>query len=324
MNTCYNALDRHIKSGHGEQLALIYDSPVTNTIKKYTYQELLDQVSLFAGGLTDLGVVKGDRVVIYMPMIPQAVVAMLACSRIGAIHSVVFGGFASEELGRRIQHAEPKVVVTASCGIEPKGILPYKPLMDEAIEFSQYKPEKCVIYQRDMYKGIMIDGRDVEWNDVMAKASPQDCVPVLATDPLYILYTSGTTGDPKGVVRPSGGHAVALNWSMKHLYGIEPGEVWWAASDLGWVVGHSYIVYAPLLTRATSVLFEGKPVGTPDSGAFFRVIEEHNVCSLFTAPTAIRIIRTESISSDNPCLSLITFIIETVYRFVNTGTKMCK
>ncbi|XP_028410533.1 acyl-CoA synthetase short-chain family member 3, mitochondrial-like isoform X2 [Dendronephthya gigantea] len=218
---------------------------------------------------------------------------MLACSRIGAIHSVVFGGFASEELGRRIQHAEPKVVITASCGIEPRGILPYKPLVDEALEFAQHKVEKCVIYQRDMYKATMVDGRDVQWDDFIAKASHQDCVPVLATDPIYILYTSGTTGDPKGIVRPSGGHAVVLNWSMKHIFGIEPGEVWWAASDLGWVVGHSYIVYGPLLARATSILFEGKPVGTPDAGAFFRVIEQHNVCGMFTAPTAIRVIRAE-------------------------------
>lgn len=293
MNTCYNALDRHVESGYGEQLALIYDSPVTNTKEKFTYQQLLDQVSVFAGALVNLGVTKGDRVLIYMPMIPQAIVAILACSRIGAIHSVVFGGFASEELGRRMQHAEPKVVVTASCGIEPKGILPYKPLVDEAIVFSGHKPAHCIVYQRDMYEAKMNPGVDLDWNQVIVNASRQDCVPIPATDPLYILYTSGTTGDPKGVVRPSGGHAVALHWTMKHLYGIQPGEVWWAASDLGWVVGHSYIIYAPLLARATTVLFEGKPVGTPDSGTFFRVIEEHTVVSMFTAPTALRIIRSE-------------------------------
>lgn len=300
MNTCYNALDRHIKCGYGEQVSLVYDSPVTNTIQKFTYQQLCDQVSIFAGALVNLGITKGDCVLIYMPMIPQTVIAMLACSRIGAIHSVVFGGFASEELGRRIQHCEPKVVVTASCGVEPKGVLPYKPLVDEAIDFSTHKPTTCIVYQRSMYEAKMNSSVDLDWNQAIASASPQGCTPVLATDPLYILYTSGTTGDPKGVVRPSGGYAVALNWTMKHVYGVHPGEAWWAASDLGWVVGHSYIVYAPLLARSTSVLFEGKPVGTPDAGAFFRVIEEHKVVSMFTAPTALRIIRSED--SNGECI----------------------
>lgn len=293
MNTCYNCLDRHIENGRGKRMALIYDSPLNGKVEMYTYENLQRLVAKFAGALAQLNVGKGDRVVIYMPMIPQAVIAMLACARLGAIHSVVFGGFAAQELARRIEHAEPRVVVTASCGLEPSCLVYYKPLLDEAIRLSKFKPSTCVVYQRDQCSGGIIPGQDISWDQVMEKAQPHDCVPVLSTDPLYILYTSGTTGDPKGIVRPNGGHAVALNWSMRNLYGINPGEVWWAASDLGWVVGHSYIVYAPLLSGCTTVLFEGKPVGTPDAGAFFRVIEQHKVVSMFTAPTAIRIIRAE-------------------------------
>ncbi|XP_027041456.1 acyl-CoA synthetase short-chain family member 3, mitochondrial-like [Pocillopora damicornis] len=293
MNTCYNCLDRHIENGRGKRIALIYDSPLNGKVEMYTYENLQRLVAKFAGALAQLNVGKGDRVVIYMPMIPQAVIAMLACARLGAIHSVVFGGFAAQELARRIEHAEPRVVVTASCGLEPSRLVYYKPLLDEAIRLSKFKPSTCVVYQRDQCSGGIIPGQDISWDQLMEKAQPHDCVPVLSTDPLYILYTSGTTGDPKGIVRPNGGHAVALNWSMRNLYGINPGEVWWAASDLGWVVGHSYIVYAPLLSGCTTVLFEGKPVGTPDAGAFFRVIEQHKVVSMFTAPTAIRIIRAE-------------------------------
>lgn len=293
MNTCYNCLDRHIENGRGKRIALIYDSPLNGKVEMYTYENLQRLVAKFAGALAQLNVGKGDRVVIYMPMIPQAVIAMLACARLGAIHSVVFGGFAAQELARRIEHAEPRVVVTASCGLEPSRLVYYKPLLDEAIRLSKFKPSTCVVYQRDQCSGGIIPGQDISWDQVMEKAQPHDCVPVLSTDPLYILYTSGTTGDPKGIVRPNGGHAVALNWSMRNLYGINPGEVWWAASDLGWVVGHSYIVYAPLLSGCTTVLFEGKPVGTPDAGAFFRVIEQHKVVIMFTAPTAIRIIRAE-------------------------------
>ncbi|EDO49293.1 predicted protein [Nematostella vectensis] len=293
LNTCFNCLDRHIENGIGGRIALIYDSPVSGKIEMYSYQNLQRLVAKFAGALNSLNVGKGDRVVIYMPMVPQAVIAMLACARIGAIHSVVFGGFAAAELARRIEHAEPRVIVTASCGIEPSRIVTYKPLVDEAIKISSFKPSTVVLYQRDQCTGDIIPGRDITWDQVMERAEPHDCVPVLATDPLYILYTSGTTGDPKGIVRRNGGHAVALNWSMKNIYGVNPGEVWWAASDLGWVVGHSYIVYAPLFNGCTTVLFEGKPVGTPDAGAFFRVIEQHKVISMFTAPTAIRIIRTE-------------------------------
>lgn len=293
MNTCYNCLDRHIENGRGKRIALIYDSPLNGKVEMYTYENLQRLVAKFAGALAQLNVGKGDRVVIYMPMIPQAVIAMLACARLGAIHSVVFGGFAAQELARRIEHAEPRVVVTASCGLELSRLVYYKPLLDEAIRLSKFKPSTCVVYQRDQCSGGIIPGQDISWDQVMEKAQPHDCVPVLSTDPLYILYTSGTTGDPKGIVRPNGGHAVALNWSMRNLYGINPGEVWWAASDLGWVVGHSYIVYAPLLSGCTTVLFEGKPVGTPDAGAFFRVIEQHKVVSMFTAPTAIRIIRAE-------------------------------
>ena len=291
LNTCYNALDFHIDNGLGDQLAMIYDSPVTNTIKKYTYSELRDEVALFAGALANQGVQKGDRVIIYMPMIPPAVIAMLACARIGAVHSVVFGGFAAKELAVRIDDAKPKVIVTASCGIEVKKVIPYKPLLDGAIDMAASKPQKCIIFQRPMETANMISGRDVDWNDAVAEAQPVDCVPVQATDPLYILYTSGTTGIPKGVVRDNGGHVVALKWSMKAIYNVDQGDVYWAASDVGWVVGHSYIVYGPLFRGCTTILFEGKPVGTPDAGVFWRVISEHGVRTMFTAPTAFRAIK---------------------------------
>ena len=295
INTCYNALDRHIENGRGDQAALIYDSPVTDTVKKYTFTELRDETAKFAGVLSDLGVKKGDRVLIYMPMIPHAAIAMLACARIGAVHSVVFGGFAANELATRINDAKPKVIVSASCGIEVARVIPYKPLLDEAIEMSKAdcRPEKCVIFQRPQETASMIEGRDVDWNDAMASAQPHDCVPVAATDPLYILYTSGTTGEPKGVVRDSGGHVVALNWTMKNIYNVDAGDVYWAASDVGWVVGHSYIIYGPLFRGCTTILFEGKPVGTPDAGVFWRVIADHQVKCMFTAPTAFRAIKRE-------------------------------
>ncbi len=293
LNTCYNALDRHVAVGRGKQCAVIYDSPITGTKASLTYEELLDLVSRCAGMLRNLGVDKGDRVVIYMPMIPEAVVAMLACARIGAIHSVVFGGFAAEELATRIQDAKPKVVVSASCGIEPSGVVPYQPLLDQALERVSRPPGSCVIVQRPQAQARLLPERDHDWEELMGRAQPAECVSVEATDPLYILYTSGTTGKPKGVVRDNGGHAVALLWSMKHIYDIEAGEVFWAASDIGWVVGHSYIVYAPLLAGATTVLFEGKPVGTPDAGVFWRVVEEHRVKALFAAPTALRAIKRE-------------------------------
>ncbi len=291
LNTCYNALDRHVNEGRGVQPALIYDSPVTGTIKTYTYAGLRDEVARFAGALVGQGIGKGDRVIIYMPMIPEAVVAMLACARIGAIHSVVFGGFAANELAKRINDAEPKLVITASCGIEPNRVVHYKPLLDDAINISKSKPERCIIFQRAHAHATMVKGRDYDWNELQAGARPVDCVPVASTDPLYILYTSGSTGIPKGVVRDNGGHAVALKWSMRHFYGVKPGEIYWAASDVGWVVGHSYIVYGPLLHGCTSILYEGKPVGTPDPGAFWRVITQHKVCTLFTAPTAFRAIK---------------------------------
>jgi len=294
LNTCYNALDYHVDDrGRGERIALIYDSPVTGTIKKYTYAELRDIVARFAGVLTGLGVVKGDRVVIYMPMIPEAAVAMLACARIGAVHSVVFGGFAARELATRINDSRPRVIVSASCGIEGGRVIPYKPLLDEAVQIAAAKPEHCVIFQRPQQKASLVDGRDIDWDEAMAAASPVGCVPVAATDPLYILYTSGTTGQPKGVVRDNGGHVVALKWTMKAIYDIDEDDVWWAASDVGWVVGHSYIVYAPLFKGCTTVLFEGKPVGTPDAGVFWRIISEHKVKCMFTAPTAYRAIRRE-------------------------------
>ena len=293
MNTCYNALDYHIENGRGEQNALIYDSPVTDTIKKYTYIQFRDEVARFAGALAAQGVVKGDRVLIYMPMIPEAVIGMLACARIGAVHSVVFGGFAPKELALRIDDAKPRVIVSASCGIEVARIIAYKPLLDEAIDMAESKPDRCIIKQRPMETAVLIDGRDLDWDAVTAEAEPHDCVPVAATDPLYILYTSGTTGVPKGVVHDNGGHMVALKWTMGAVYNVDAGDVYWAASDVGWVVGHSYIVYGPLLKGCTTVLFEGKPVGTPDAGVFWRVISEHNVKVMFTAPTAFRAIKRE-------------------------------
>jgi propionyl-CoA synthetase len=293
LNTCANALDRHVEAGRGEQAALIYDSAVTDTKRTYTYAELLDQTARFAGALRNLGVGKGDRVIIYMPMIPEAVIAMLACARLGAVHSVVFGGFAPHELAVRIDDVRPTVIVSASCGIEPSRVVEYKPMLDAAIGMAKHPPTHCVVVQRDRLRCDLIEGRDLDWADVLADAEPVDPVPVAATDPLYVLYTSGTTGKPKGIVRDNGGHAVALLWSMRHIYDIAPGDVFWAASDVGWVVGHSYIVYAPLLLGATTVLYEGKPVGSPDPGAFWRVASEHGVKALFTAPTAIRAIRKE-------------------------------
>jgi len=293
LNTCYNALDLHVEQGRGDQAALIYDSPVTDTIKTYSYRELRDQVALFAGALAAQGVQKGDRVLIYMPMIAEAAIAMLATVRIGAVHSVVFGGFAANELATRINDAKPKVIVSASCGIEVKRVIPYKPLLDGAIEMATSKPDKCIIFQRAMEKAALIPGRDLDWNEVMAAAKPAGCVTVEATDPCYILYTSGTTGQPKGVVRDTGGHVVALKWTMKNIYNVEAGDTYWAASDVGWVVGHSYIIYAPLFKGCTTILFEGKPVGTPDAGVFWRVISQHKVKAMFTAPTAFRAIKRE-------------------------------
>jgi propionyl-CoA synthetase len=298
VNSCYNALDRHVESGRANQPALIYDSPVTRAIKTFTYSELQDEVARLAGVLVSQGVQKGDRVIIYMPMVPEAIFAMLGCARIGAIHSVVFGGFAAHELANRISDARPKLIVSASCGIEADRVIPYKPLLDKAIELASAKPERCIILQRPQEKASMIAGRDLDWSELVAAAQPAACVPVAATDPLYILYTSGTTGMPKGIVRDNGGHLVALNWSMKHIYGVEPGEVYWAASDVGWVVGHSYIVYAPLFNGNTTVLYEGKPVGTPDPGAFWRVVSQHGVKVLFTAPTAFRAIKREDPHGD--------------------------
>jgi len=293
VNTCYNALDRHVDEGRGDQPAIIYDSPVTDTVRAYTYSELRDLTAKFAGVLANSGVGKGDRVIIYMPMVPETAIAMLACARIGAVHSVVFGGFAANELAIRIDDAQPKVIVSASCGIEGARVIPYKPLLDEAINLASVKPEACIMLQRPQQQADLIAGRDLDWKDCMADAEPADCVPVAATDPLYILYTSGTTGIPKGVVRDNGGHLVALKWSMKNIYNVEPGDVYWAASDVGWVVGHSYIIYAPLFHGCTSILYEGKPVGTPDAGAFWRVISQHKVKVLFTAPTAFRAIKRE-------------------------------
>src|SRR5580693_6970727 len=293
LNTCWNALDRHVAAGRGQRTALIWDSPVTGQILCFTYRELLDRVARSAGLLVGLGVKPGDRVLIYMPMVPEAAVAMLACARIGAIHSVVFGGFAAHELATRIDDAKPRVVLTASCGIEVNRVIAYKPLFDAAIAEARSKPTACVVLQRPMCRAELVPGRDHDWQDLAAAAKPADCVPVAATDPLYILYTSGTTGVPKGVVRDNGGHAVALAWSMPNIYGVKPEEVFWTASDVGWVVGHSYIVYGPLIHGCTSVMYEGKPVGTPDAGAFWRVIDEHDVRVFFTAPTAFRAIKRE-------------------------------
>jgi len=293
LNTCYNALDVHIERGRGKQKALVYDSPVTGTVRAFTFAELRDEVARCAGMLATHGIATGDRVLIYMPMVPEAVIAMLACARIGAVHSVVFGGFAANELAKRIDDARPKLILSASCGIEVNRVLPYKPLLDGAIELARHRPGRCIILQRPEERASLVAGRDLEWGDALAGARPADCVPVAATDPLYILYTSGTTGVPKGVVRDHGGHAVALKWSMEAIYGVGAGEVYWAASDIGWVVGHSYIVYAPLLKGCTSILYEGKPVGTPDPGAFWRLIAQHGVNVLFTAPTAFRAIKKE-------------------------------
>ncbi|HEX9923786.1 MAG TPA: propionyl-CoA synthetase [Anaerolineae bacterium] len=298
VNTCYNALDLHVENGRADQLALIYDSPVTGTVKTFTYRELLDQVARFAGVLAGQGIEKGDRVIIYMPMVPEAAIAMLACARIGAVHSVVFGGFAANELATRIDDAKPRLIVSGSCGIEVGRVIEYKPLLDKAIELASFKPEHCIMFQRPQAQASMVAGRDLDWAEQMAGAEPVDCVPVAATDPLYILYTSGTTGIPKGVVRDNGGHLVALKWSMKNVYGVDAGEVYWAASDVGWVVGHSYIVYAPLFKGCTTILYEGKPVGTPDPGAFWRVISQHGVRVLFTAPTAFRAIKRDDPNGD--------------------------
>ena len=293
LNTSYNALDRHVDAGRGEQKALVYDSAMTGSVRSYTYRELRDAVAVFAGVLRNQGVGKGDRVIIYMPMVAEAAISMLACARLGAVHSVVFGGFAAKELATRIDDAKPKVILSASCGLEPGRVIAYKPLLDGAIELSAHKPDKTIILQRPELEAELLPGRDLDWRDEESKASPVDPVPLAATDPLYILYTSGTTGIPKGVVRDNGGHAVALNWSMENVYDVRPGEAYWAASDVGWVVGHSYIVYAPLLHGNTTILYEGKPVGTPDAGAFWRVIADHDVVTMFTAPTAFRAIKRE-------------------------------
>lgn len=297
VNTCYNALDRHVEGGRADQLALIHDSPVTGTVTKFTYRQLLDEVKAFAAVLADLRVGKGDRVIIYMPMVSEAVVAMLACARLGAVHSVVFGGFAAKELATRINDAKPKVILSASCGIEVSRIVPYKPLLDDAIALAAHQPESCVILQRPQLKADLINGRDHDWAmlraEAMAAGKSAPCTPVLATDPLYILYTSGTTGQPKGVVRDNGGYLVALKWTMENLYGVKPGEAWLCTSDIGWVVGHSYIVYGPLFHGATTIMYEGKPVATPDAGAFWRLVEDYKAVALFTAPTAFRAIRKE-------------------------------
>jgi len=293
LNTCFNAVDRHVEAGRGKQPAIIHDSPLTASKRTITYAELKELTSRFAGALVQHGVRHGDRVIIYMPMVPEALIAMLACARIGAVHSVVFGGFAAHELATRIDDAKPVMIVSASCGIEPGRTIPYKPLLDRAIEQAAHKPDHCILLQREQCTAELQAPRDLDWNAAMAAAHPVDCMPVEATDPLYILYTSGTTGQPKGVIRDNGGHATALLWSMKHIYGVEPGEVYWAASDVGWVVGHSYICYAPLLNGNTTIVYEGKPVGTPDAGAFWRVIAEHQVGVMFTAPTAFRAIRKE-------------------------------
>jgi propionyl-CoA synthetase len=299
LNTCYNAVDRHVAAGRGDQPAIIHDSPVTGTKTVITYAELQEQVARFDGALRAQGVTKGDRVIIYMPMVPEAAVAMLGCARIGAIHSVVFGGFSARELATRIDDAKPKLMVAGSCGIEPNRVVHYKPLLDAAINLAEHKPEHCIILQREQEPGTLIQGRDLGWAEALSAAEPAECVSVAATDPLYILYTSGTTGQPKGVVRDNGGHAVAMAWSMENVYNVKPGEVFWAASDVGWVVGHSYIVYAPLLAGCTTIVYEGKPVGTPDAGAFWRVVAEHGVSVLFTAPTAFRAIKRDDPNAEH-------------------------
>ena len=293
LNTCWNAVDRHVEAGRGDQVAIIYDSPITGRKDKITYAQLKKRVALLAGGLAAKGVTKGDRVIIYMPMVPEALIAMLAVVRLGAIHSVVFGGFASNELAVRIDDAQPKAIIAASCGLEPGRVVKYKPLLDGAIELAKHKPEFCVIYERDEIPAGLIPDRDYGWNEIQEFAEPADCVPVEGNHPVYILYTSGTTGQPKGVIRPTAGHLVALNWTMKNVYNVDPGEVFWAASDVGWVVGHSYICYAPLVHGNPTIVFEGKPVGTPDAGTFWRVISEYDVKSFFTAPTAFRAIKRE-------------------------------
>lgn len=318
LNSCDVALDANIRAGRGDQKALIYDSPVTGNQRSYTYNELTTEVARVAGALTDRGITKGDRVIIYMPMIPEAVMAMLACARIGAIHSVVFGGFAAHELAVRIDDATPKAVITASCGIEVARVIEYKPLVDKAIEQARHKPETCIVFQRPQVQASLQTGRDHDWQELMAVARPVDPVPVKATDPLYILYTSGTTGKPKGVVRDNGGHAVALNYSMKLVYDAKPGDVYWAASDVGWVVGHSYIVYAPLFAGCTSILYEGKPVKTPDAGAFWRVVQDHKVNMLFTAPTAFRAVRKEDPEADQ----LSRYDISSLKRLFLAGERL--
>ncbi|MDD9921514.1 MAG: propionyl-CoA synthetase [Boseongicola sp.] len=291
VNTCYNAVDRHVEAGNGDRLAIIYDSPVTGQKSQLTYQELRDKVASLAGALAAKGVTSGDRVIIYMSMVPEALVAMLACARLGAVHSVVFGGFASNELAVRIDDAAPKAIIATSCGIEPGRVVEYKPLLDAAIDMAIHKPDFCVILQREQARAAMVDGRDFDWNEIQSGIEPADCVPVKGNHPAYILYTSGTTGQPKGVVRPTAGHLVALNWTMKNVYNVDPGDVFWAASDVGWVVGHSYICYAPLIAGNTTIVFEGKPVGTPDAGTFWRIISEYDVKSFFTAPTAFRAVK---------------------------------
>lgn len=318
LNSSDIALDANIRAGRGDQNALIYDSPVTNTVSHYTFNELRDEVALFAGALRAQGVDKGDRVILYMPMIPQAVIAMLACARLGAVHSVVFGGFAARELTVRIDDATPKAVITASCGIEVSKIISYKPLVDEALRQASHQPDCCIVFQRPEAIATMVAGRDKDWNELMAAAKPADTVPVAATDPLYILYTSGTTGKPKGVVRDNGGHAVALKYSMTLVYDARPGDVFWAASDVGWVVGHSYIVYGPLFAGCTTILYEGKPVKTPDAGAFWRVCQDHKVNLLFTAPTAFRAVRKEDPSADH----LNRYNVQSLKRLFLAGERL--